>query len=120
MSIQIQDENGGKLIAIHVSGKLVKQDFEHFTTEFERFVRLHGKLRVLFDMIGFHGWDVGAAWEDLKFDLKHFCDIERMAMVGDQKWEHLMATFFKPFTQARIRYFDQANAVEARKWLADT
>ena len=28
-----------------------------------------------------------------------------------------MMTFYKPFTKATIRYFDQANAAEARKWL---
>ena len=49
--------------------------------------------------------------------LKHFADIERLAVVGDKRWEHDMMTFYKPFTKATIRYFDQANAAEARKWL---
>jgi hypothetical protein len=87
--------------------------------EFERLIRQHGKLRVLFDMADFHGWDAGAVWEDIKFDIKHFSDIERLAMVGDKKWQHGMAMFFKPFTKATIRYFDQANAAEARKWLRE-
>ena len=30
-----------------------------------------GKLRLLFDMIGFEGWDAGALWDEIKFDLKH-------------------------------------------------
>ena len=30
-----------------------------------------------------------------------------------------MATFCKPFTKATIRYFDHAEAVEARKWLEE-
>jgi len=50
--------------------------------EFERLVGLHGKLRVLFDMTGFHGWDAGALWADTKFAIHHFADIERLAMVG--------------------------------------
>ena len=57
------------------------------------------------------------AWEDIKFDSKHFADIERLAMVGEKKWQHGMATFCKPFTKATIRYFDHADAAEARKWL---
>ena len=76
-------------------------------------------MRVLFDMTGFHGWDVGALWEDTKFAIKHFSDIERLAMVGETKWEKGMATFCRPFTKATIRYFDHANAAEARKWLAE-
>jgi hypothetical protein len=35
------------VLAIHVSGKLVKADYGHFVPEFERRVRQHGKLRVL-------------------------------------------------------------------------
>ena len=38
-------------------------------------------------------------------------------MVGDKKWQQGMATFCKPFTKATIRYFDHADAAEARKWL---
>ena len=119
MAIQLNEENGGKILAVHVTGKLVRADYADFVPEFERLLRQHGKLRVLFDMTGFHGWDAGAAWEDLKFDLKHFGDIERLAMVGDKKWQQGMAAFFKPFTKATTRYFDQADAAAARQWLGE-
>ena len=117
VSIQLIEESGGKAVVVKVSGKLVRADYEHFVPEFERLVREHGKLHILFDMADFHGWEGGALWEDIKFDVKHFADIDRLAMVGDKKWQHGMATFFKPFTKAISRYFDQANAAEARKWL---
>ena len=65
-------------------------------------------------------WDAGAAWEDLKFDVKHFADIDRLAMVGDKKWQHGMAIFFKPFTKAATRYFDESESAEARKWLDES
>ncbi len=61
MPIQLNEENGGKQINMHVNGKLEKADYEHFVPEFERLARQHGKLRVLFDMAGFHGWEVSAA-----------------------------------------------------------
>ena len=108
------------MLVVHVSGKLAAADYECFVPEFERLVRLHGKLRVLFDMTGLHGWDAGAAWADLKFGVAHFTDIERLAMVGDRKWQHGMATFCKPFTEATVRYFEQADAAQAREWLAET
>jgi hypothetical protein len=119
MSITLKEENGGKVIAVHVSGKLVKADYELFVPEFERLLRQHGKLSMLFDMTGFHGWEASALWEDTKFAVKHFDDIEKLAMVGEKKWQHGMATFCKPFTKATIRYFDHADVAEARKWLAE-
>ena len=117
MSIQVKKENGGTILVIHVNGKLAKADYELFVPEFERLLRQHGKPSVLFDMSGFQGWEAGALWEDLKFDMKHFADIERLAMVGDKKWEHGMAAFCKLCTTASIRYFDETDIAEARKWL---
>ena len=102
MPIQLSEEDDGKLLNVHVSGKLTSADYDHFVPEFERLVGLHGKLRVLFDMTDFHGWDAGALWADTKFAIKHFADIERIAMVGETKWQNGMATFCKPFTKAII------------------
>ena len=118
MPIQLNEEDDGKVLILHISGKLVKADYEHFVNEFERLIRQHGKLRVLFDIADLR-WDAGAVWEDIKFDMKHFSDIERLAMVGDKKWQHGMAIFFRPFTKATIRYFDHAESAEARKWLGE-
>jgi hypothetical protein len=120
MPIRLDDEPDGKVVVVHVSGKLVKADYATFVPESERLVRQHGKLCLLFDMSGLLGWDAGALWEDIKFDSRHFADIERLAMVGDTKWQERMATFFKPFTMATTRYFDRADAAEARTWLSDS
>jgi len=119
MPIQLKEENVGKMLDVHITGKLIKADYERFVPEFERLVQQHGKPRVLFDMTGFHGWEGGALWDEIKFDVRHFADIERIAAVGDNKWEHGMADFFKPFTKATTRYFDHAEAAQARKWLAE-
>ena len=118
MAIELREEDGGKTLNIHLSGKLSKADYEHFLPEIERLIGLHGKLRILMDMHDFHGWDAGALWQDLKFETKHFRDIERLAMVGEAKWEKGMAWFCKPFTTAKIRYFDRPQAAEARQWVA--
>jgi len=118
MTIQLNEENGGKLLAVQVSGKLEKQDYARFVPEFERLLRQHGKLSVLFDMADFHGWEASALWEDTKFAIHHFADIEKIAMIGEKKWQQGMASFCKPFTTAAVRYFDHADAAEARQWLA--
>jgi len=117
MPIQLNEEDSSNLLSVHVSGKLTSEDYEQFVPEFERLVGKHGKLRVLFDMTDFHGWDAGELWEDTKFAVKHFADISRVAMVGETKWQHGMATFCKPFTKATVQYFDHAEAAAARDWL---
>jgi hypothetical protein len=117
--MQLKEENGGKMLVVHVSGKLVKADYEYFVPEFDRLIQHHDKLRVLFDMTDFHGWEASNLWEDIKFSLEHAA-IDRLAMVGETKWEQVMATLSKPFTKAAIRYFDHADTTEARQWLGES
>ena len=85
--------------------------------EVERLIKLHGKVRMLVHMHEFHGWKLSALWEDVKFDVKHFAHIERLALVGEKKWEAGMAVFCKPFTTAAVRYFDAADYDKALAWL---
>ncbi len=117
MAIQITEKNEGKILEARIIGKLDHQDYQHFVPEFEQLVKKHGKIHVLVEMVDFHGWKGTALWDDIKLDLKHFNHIERLAMVGEKKWEKGMSVVCKPFTTAKIRYFDRADIVEARTWL---
>jgi SpoIIAA-like len=117
-AVTLKEVKGGKLLEIQLTGKLAKEDYGHFVPVVERLVKEHGKIRLLVEMHDFHGWSAGALWEDIKFDAKHFRDIERIAIVGEKKWQHGMAAFCKPFTTAAIRYFDRAAIAQAREWLA--
>ncbi len=107
------------LLEIKVEGKLTTKDYESFVPGIENFMKT-GKIRILLELIRFHGWTAGALWEDTKFAAKHFNDIERVAIAGDKKWEKGMAIFCKPFTGATIRYFDSHEIESARKWIMET
>lgn len=119
MTVELREELGKNVLELRLSDKLTKQDYETFVPEVERVIRLHGKVRMLVHMHNFHGWELSALWEDIKFDWKHFSDIERLALVGDRKWEAGMAAFCKPFTRATVRYFDETRADEARAWVLE-
>jgi hypothetical protein len=107
----------GRILEVRVTGRLTKESYQKFVPAVDAQIEQYGQLRILFIMQDFHGWTAGAMWEDLKFDLKHWKDIERLAVVGDKKWEKGMAAFCKPFTKAQIRYFDMVQLEEAREWL---
>jgi hypothetical protein len=119
MSFEISEIAGGKTIEVQITGKLTKEAYETFVPMTEKRIEEYGKVRFLVVMHDFHGWDAGALWEDIKFDAKHFNHIERLAIVGETKWEHGMATFCRPFTTAKIRYFDHEQADEAQKWIEE-
>jgi len=112
-------EGPGNILEVQLSGKLTHDDYREFVPATERLIEEHGKVRILMVMHDFHGWEMAALWDDLKFDVRHFRDIERLAMVGETKWEKGMAAFCKPFTTAKIQYFDHAKTDEARAWIAE-
>jgi len=119
MTVEFQEQRNGKVPWGRLSGKLRKADYEPFVPEAGRLIARHGSIRVLMEMHDFHAWDAGALWEDVKFDLKHFRDIERLAMVGEKKWQQGMAVFRKPFTTAGIRCFQREQLDQARAWIEE-
>jgi hypothetical protein len=116
-AVALKEASGGKVLEIELTGRLQKEDYEHFLPVVERLVKEHGKIRMLVEMHDFQGWNAGALWEDIKFDLRHFWDIERLAIVGEKAWERGMAAFCKPFTTAKVHYFERGAIEQARAWL---
>jgi hypothetical protein len=119
MTLELSGASEDKLLAVTVSGKLSKEDYEIFEPAVEDLIAASGKIRILFVMHDFHGWELGAVWEDIKFATKHCRDIEKLAMVGEKTWEKWMATICKPFTMSTVKYFDAGEEDAARAWLAE-
>ena len=118
MAVELVESPDGRTLEIQVTGKLTKEDYEHFVPRTEELMQ-EGKVKILMSMHDFSGWEMGALWEDIKFDIKHFGDIEKLALVGEKQWEKGMAMFCKPFTTAKVQYFDQSELDQARGWLAE-
>ncbi len=116
MPIQIKTEND-EVVVIRATGKLMKEDYAHFNPQFDEITHEKGKLRVLFDITGFEGWEPTGIWEEAKFDLKRNTDIRRMAVIGDEKWHETLTAVFKPFAAGEVRYFHRGEINEARNWL---
>lgn len=117
MAVTITEIPEQKTIEVHVTGTLAKEDYEQFVPPVEHMIKQRGKIRLLVLLHDFKGWDAGALWEDIKFDVQHFNDIDRLAIVGENKWQKGMTIFCKPFTTATVQYFDRDQLDEARAWL---
>lgn len=112
-------QGSDKILGFKLSGKLHDEDYKHFVPAIETAVAKHGKIRLLAQFHDFHGWDMHALWDDIKFSTKHCFDIERIALVGEKTWEKWMATVCKPFTMAKIKYFDASQVDAAKAWLSE-
>jgi len=117
--IELLESTSPKVLGFKMSGKLHDEDYKKFTPMVDDAIAKSGKVRVLAQFHDFHGWDMHALWDDIKFATTHCTKIERIAVVGEKKWEKWMAKVCKPFTMAKIRYFDVSEIESAKTWLAE-
>jgi hypothetical protein len=108
-----------KVLGFKMSGKLHDEDYKTFVPMVDAAVAQQGKIRLLAQFEDFHGWDMHALWDDIKFATTHCLAIERIALVGEKTWQKWMAKICKPFTMAKIKYFDTAELEDAKAWLAE-
>ncbi len=112
-------ESTGKVLGFRMSGKLHDEDYKTFTPLIDAVAAKEGKVRLLAQFHDFQGWDLHALWDDIKFSTTHCTKIERIALVGEKSWEKWMAAVCKPFTMAKIRYFDASQIDAAWAWLKE-
>jgi SpoIIAA-like len=112
-------QSSDKILGFKMSGKLHDEDYKKFVPLVDAAVSKAGKVRLLAQFHDFHGWDLHALRDDIKFSTTHCTKIERVAIVGEKAWEKWMAKVCKPFTMAKIRYFDASDAEAAQAWLEE-
>ena len=116
--IEKLDRSSGKVVGFKLSGKLHDEDYKHFVPAIDAAAG-EGKAKILAWFHDFHGWDAHALWDDIKFSTTHCTKIEKIALVGEKKWEEWMAKVCKPFTMATIKYFAAADLEAAWAWLEE-
>jgi hypothetical protein len=117
--IEVIQTDVPKTIGFKLSGKLHDDDYKTFVPAIETILAAEGRVRLFVQFEDFHGWDLHAMWDDTKFAFKHYSDIDRVALVGDRRWEEWMAQVCKPFTKAKVRYFDVFQIEDAWAWLRE-
>jgi len=105
-------------VGMKLSGTLHDEDYKTFVPLVDAAIAEAGKTRILVWFHDFHGWDAKALWDDIAFAATHCTTIERIAMVGETRWEKWMGTICKPFTMATVKVFDLEEFEAAKAWIA--
>ncbi|MCB1676298.1 MAG: STAS/SEC14 domain-containing protein [Halioglobus sp.] len=105
------------VLELRVSGKLEKEAYRRWVPVLEAQINTHGKVNLLVYLEDFAGWSAAALWEDLKFDIRHYSDISRLALVGDDPDKSWLATLARPFTAAEVEWFAAGRLEAARAWV---
>jgi hypothetical protein len=120
MPIDLQ-QDGGNILRIELRGTLRQGEFARCQDQVLHEVSRVGPVRLLFTLDGFEGWDSQDNWHDLGFFVRHGDAIERIAIVGDERWRDLALMFAAAdLRKAPVEYFGAQDLVTARRWLTQT
>ncbi len=102
---------------LKVSGKLTHEDYELITPMLDEAVNGLDQphINAFIDITELEGWELRAAWDDLKLGIKHGREFDRIAVVGNKPWEKYATKVANWFTGGEIEYFE--HATEALQWL---
>lgn len=106
-----------KIVGFKLSGRLHDKEYRALMPDLEASLVTEGKLRAFVQCEDFHGVDMGTVWQDIRFATKHYSGFERIAVVGDGRWETWLARFCRPFTRATVRQYKAAEVAHAWAWL---
>ena len=118
MPVEIIDV-AGKLLQLTVRGILKKADYDRIIQIAKESIEREGKVRVLVFLEAFEGWERHEDWGDVSFMTEQGQHIEKMAIVGDEKWQDDAFGFTaKGFRATAIEFFTPSRLSEARTWLS--
>ena len=106
------------LVVLQVTGQLGKNEHDQMQTVLAPIMQKVGKIKVLIFLKDFKGWEAGKDWDDTSFSDENDAYLQKMAIVGDQKWRDLIDLFtLKGLRPVPIEYFDSSQEEQARQWL---
>jgi hypothetical protein len=104
--IEQLDHDRDDVLGFRVVGDVTRDDYAALTPVVEGAVEEHGTIRLLLDMHDFTWEHVGAWGADLHFGRQFHEAVERLALVGDQRWGRHLAHLAGPFYAQRAEWFE--------------
>ena len=117
MGVMVQKEEGD-LRVVRITGLLKKAEMDAAWAAEARTWGSATRIKALVMVEGFEGFDRGGDWGDISFLVKHDPQVEKIAIVGDPKWETDMVIFAGAgFRQGQVKFFPLNQLAQARAWL---
>ncbi len=117
ISIGLSQHEDKVFFELKIIGKLTHEDYELITPMLDSAVQgiKQPKINALINALEFEGWELRAAWDDFKLGIKHGREFQKIAIVGNKKWQEYSAKIGSWFISGEAKYFE--NLTSAQDWL---
>lgn len=115
--IEKMERSKGKVFGVSADGEISLEQFEQLLPEIEELIRQHGKINLLFLIKSMKGYGLKEFVADIKFAVKHWNDVEKVAIVSEKHWWAAAAKIDNLFTKWEERFFDASELEQAWEWV---
>ena len=117
IGIAIKRSKKRLFIELTMLGKLTDEDYRIFVPMIDRALKEAKDLEVdiLVDMRAFKGWEFIAGWDDFKFGVKHRNAFDKIAIIGNKKWEEISTEMMSHLMKGKSKFFKERE--KALSWL---
>ncbi len=104
-------------LSLKAIGKLTHQDYLKITPMIDSALAevTEPHVNVFIDGTELEGWELRAAWDDLKLGLSHGNQFNKIAILGNKKWQEYAAKKGSWFISGEAQYFEDQK--QALAWL---
>ncbi len=119
MPFEKMEKSSGNVLGFKVVGTISKDDYATMVPQVESLIASEGTIRLLCDLTDFK-WEEVSAWgADMRFGREHKDKIEKLAIVGDSRWQSWLSKLADPFFAGESQYFEVTNEDQAWDWLKE-
>lgn len=116
--IEAKESMEPEVLALNIRRKLTKGDLNDLLPALKKHTDSFDNPHLFIGMENFQGWeDTNAFWKDLKLDAEHIGKFDRIALVGDKRWEAWLTRLTDALTGNEIRYFYPDAKGRAWNWI---
>lgn len=118
MPVTLQHEHDN-IYRVELGGTLQQRDFEQVQERLAGEMTRAGSVKLLLLLQGFDGWDPQGNWNNLSFYVRHGDRVERIAIVGPERWRGEALMFAgADLRRAPVEFFREDALADARTWLS--
>lgn len=105
---------------LRIGGEITREEYRQITRQIEDALEEHGApICLLIEVRDLEGIDAGALWEDIRFSVRHWHDIEALALVGATDKLGRLAHIGGAVSPTEVRQFEADQVHEAWEWIRE-
>jgi len=119
ISLGIERIDNEILFTMKIQGKLTHEEYERIIPMLESALKgiEHPHINVFVDATELEGWELRAAWDDLKLGIHHGNEFAKIAIFGNKKWQEYAAKIGSWFISGEAKFFE--NMRDGLNWLKE-